>query len=518
MAAVIFFLWFISLATDILGSYEYKAEFLMASFSLWALGSFVDGATSKKTVGKRFSTAFRKMGTTLFGIWIILLIFNLLGWLEPVWSGKINYVLATSMISFAVSFTIRASTIRNKNWRIRSTFYSLGFLVVLVWIFMKVFDLFIDYQDTMIIGGIVLLGLGYIIGASKNTHDYDIFEDKIENITKVMKEIKDAPTAKSEVDMLTRDLVIGEDSNIVIKKGSILVDMEYDLEKVGNVFFGEGGITLSSEHYTHKESFVGICYGTGMDWDSVRMEHQTANDEELEALGLSKEDIIELSNIITRRGKDANDRLSDLKKRMKDTKTEINLPYLKILEGVEGDYVKVGPIEVADFKGKGSRLKIGKMEFTDYPEREVKQRSLGFKIVTTEETKSLYFDGEEAKLESEDMYYHKGHDSIEISKKDNYFKRDNGNPYLKNNDIELSMDNGHCSLISRSKGINMKIDDDNLSIEFKGKRKSQKSRETTTVVREMIKSSFDDIVKDVMEDSYMSFNRLIIQITDEIEW
>jgi len=519
IGAVFFLLWIISLATDILGQYDYKEVFLIISLVLWTLGSFIDGFRAHKGLGKDLSSAFRKAGTTLFGIWIVLLIFGWFDWLGNIWDGKVNYVLGLSLIIIAISFTIRAMTIKNTNWRLRSTFYSLGFLIILSWILMRVFELFVEYQDATILAGIGALAIGYIIGASRKTHDYDIFDDKIEEISKAMKEVKEPPTATGDIKVLEEDLKIGEMSSLKIKKGSIFVDMKRDSERCGNVFFGEGSYSISSDNIDRKENFMGMVYVTGERCPEIEMSYSDAKEKDIDNLGLERDDIKELSNIFVKGGKDSFQRLKDIKLKIVEEgkKTEINLPFIKVLEGIEGDYVKFGPIEVADLKGKGSHIRVGNREFKDkdfVEHRETGPYQYSFNILTTEDTLFLAFSEDETILESKDLKYNRTGDEETIEKGELSFRRMNGMQSLRLGEMEATINEDY---MIRSKGADIRVEGEHITFTIGDRKGELDDKEASEMIKELMRRAMPNLVKDSMEGSRVLFNELIMQVANELE-
>ena len=509
------------MATDVLGKYEYKEEFLMASLAFWVIGSFAAGFRSDKTLGKSLVSSLRKAGTTLFGIWILLLILGWFDWLGPVWGGKVNYMLGLSLILFAVSFTVRAMTIKNTNWRIRSTFYSLGFLIVLSWILMRIFDLFSEYQDATILSGIAALAIGYIIGASKKNYDYDLFDEKIEDISKAMDEVKEPPSASEEVRVLDKEFVYGSTHKIIINKGAAYVEMRRGKENCGNVFFGEGSYNIESDFVDEKGHFMGICHANLKDCDNIELEHRAASDDDLENLGLERDDIKELSNIFVQGGEGSYQRLEDLKIKIKEggKKTEINLPFIKILEGKEGDYVKVGPFEVADVKGKGSSIKIGDRTFVD-KKNDTVEHSLeyedNFRILTTEGSIFIGMSNDNALIESRDLFYQKGENAESISKGDISFKSTADGQRLSSKDLELTI-GSECNLISKANGVEIKVRDAHVTLKIGGERKEFEDKELAEMVSELMRTAAPHVVKDTFEGSTVLLNELIMQVTNELK-
>ncbi|HPR41884.1 MAG TPA: Yip1 family protein [Candidatus Methanofastidiosa archaeon] len=513
-------MWLMALATDILGKYEYKEEFLIIAFALWVFGSFVGGFETRREIRKNLSSAFRKAGTTLFGIWIILLIFNWIGWLGPIWEGKVNFTLGISLITFAISFTVRATTIKNTNWRVRSTFYSLGFLIVLSWILMKVFDIFIKYQDATILVGIAALAVGYIIGASKKTHDYDIFEEKVENISKVMDEVRDVPRAAGPIKVLQKDLILGSIAKLKVRKGAIFVDMERDGEKCGKVFFGEGNYKITSNYFSKKQNFIGMCHAKGNDCSDPNTDHRMATEEDLEGLGLEKDDIMELSNIFVKGEKNSSMKLEDLKIMITKgkKKTEIDLPFFKVLEGVDGDYVKFGSIEIADLKGKGSHIKIGGKEYIDKDNgfESLESYPFAFDILTTEGSTYLGFSDENVLLESSELYYKKKGSDETVKCGDLEFTKADERERLNTDDIEMYINNRYF-LRYMSRKFELSVEDSHISYEFGNKTLEIDDPETSRVIKDVMRQSMPHIVKDLMDDSKVLLNEFIMQVTGELE-
>ncbi|MBN1786709.1 MAG: hypothetical protein JW825_06975 [Candidatus Methanofastidiosa archaeon] len=519
VAVVFFLLWLISVATDVLGRYEYREEYLIASFIMWVLGAFIDGFKDSKGFGKNLSRSFRKAGAALFGIWILVLIFSFLGWLGELWDGKVNYPLALSLISFAVSFTIKASTIKNKNWRIRSTLYSLGLLIILSWILMKVFELFIEYQDATILVGIGVMALGYLIGASSRTHDYDYFEEKIEKMSKVMEEVEDIPTASGDLKVLSHGINVGSDLTAEIKRGAIFVDMAVGGERKGNVFFGEGSYKITTEVFELNKGFMGLCYSTGGLWQKIELGAESANDADMEKLGLEEDDIRELSNIFVQEGENSLKRLRDLKARIKGKKTQIDLPFMKIIEGAEGDYVKIGPIEVADLKDGRSSVRIGDREFSDKGEGPIDSPTKNdyyFKILSTDGTDIIKIKGDIKTLKSKGLEVRIENENIDVSKGDVHLKKDGSKRILQTNDINLSIDQSY-SLSSRSKSIFIEIIGNEISYRYKEKSRALDDRDVASGIKKLFEKSFGNIAREAFEGSKVPFNELIIQIIQELE-
>ena len=520
-AGVVFFLlWALSLVSDVLGSYEYKLQFLFIMFALWAIGSFIDGFREAYPIDKQISTAFRKLGTTLFGVWILLLFFDLLGWLEPWWDQYIIYALALSIISVSVGFAVRAMKTRRGYWQARSTLYGLGIVIVVLWGIFKLLGLYPDYQDTMLISGIIAFAVGYVSGVFTKTQDFDFIEEKIYHITDSMREVTTRRLDVAEdVKVIEDDFVVGGRMPLTIEEGTICVDVLDDDTMVGTVYFGQGSYEVPMGRQRENVPFMGYCYCYGREWPSVAATQfaTAATASDFERIGLNKEEVRELARILATNKDASAEEIEQLRTRLEERGNRISLPFIKVFEGEEGEYVKFGPIEVMDRKGKQARVRIGAREFVDKecPALELPE-GVEVSILTTEGTTVIreYDDKTVANGPTRDISIGKNNVSIKLG--DVSYVLNDKKEHLQMPKHEIMMRKERRALV-RTPDFKMTIRGDMVSADRKAKHIHSTNKEQAERLYEMVRAHMPYIDKGAMKGSTDPFGHLVSQLTDDLE-
>ncbi len=521
IALVFFVLWLVSLATNVLGRYEYKETFLFAAFSFWVLGSFVDGLTKRRYAKRRISVSLRKGGTTLFGIWVLLLIFEVLGWLGAWWEGYSIYALWLSLLCFSSSVIINSIAKKRGYWQIRSIFYTTGMIIVIVWAALKYTGSYVDSQDAILIGGIALLAIGFVIGASKKEDDFEFFVDVKKEISEKMREVPDLTETAENVMALDESVKIGQDPSVTIKKGALSVDIYEDERRIGTVYFGEGSYKVATEIYTFEEPFMGYCYSHGAKWEKYAPKKQAVKAEQkhFDAIGLTKEDIKELAIILSTNDSSAHERIDDVKARLKSRNTEITLPFMKIIESKEGEYVKIGPLEVVDLHDKGSRIRFKGKEFVErngYEKDKDMPSDLVFKIFTTDGTTTIVTNNGNTHLSTEEGTITVENDLLEFNIKSIKYIKMPSMQRLEAPNLDI--------IVRKEKKVSVKIDDfklkvqdDAISMDHKGRHIHTSNVEQADTLKEIVAAHVPYIIKDVLNESSIAQNQLMMQLIEELD-
>lgn len=397
IGGIFFFLWIISLCSNVLGSYEYKKEFLLISLTLWALDAFIESYRKRTlTEGKRIARGLRKVGSMSLGFWILLLILNALGWLEQWWDQYIIYALWTALVFLCVGFMLNALFSRGHAWKVRSSMYSAGGIILLFWVVLRYQGLYTSSQDMVIVAGIALISGGFLIGASKKEYDYPFIDEAYAEIQEEMVEIPVFETSDF-VHVLTGESKIGNDASVTINTGSLFVDIFKDAKQVGTVYFGECSYAIRTAVHAITGQATGMVYGHGTEWNEALYGQgsRRADQEDFARFGLTEHDIKELGLIFVSNDPHAAEKFEDIIQRITETGTKVSLPFIKVFESAEGDYVKVGPIQVTDLKGKGSKVRIGNRTFVDPKDAvplEEEHEGIAIKIKTPDNTISIIID------------------------------------------------------------------------------------------------------------------------------
>jgi hypothetical protein len=521
-AGVVFFLlWVLSLVSDVLGSYEYKVQFLLIMFVLWAIGSFIDGFREHFAAYKKASTSFRKLGTTFFGIWILLLIFDLFGWLDPWWDPYIIYALALAIISVSIGFSIRAMMTRSGYWQARSTLYGIGIIIVILWGLFKLLGLYTAYQDTILISGIVAFAVGYISGVFTKSQDFDFLEEKIEHITDSMREVTTRRLdVADDVKVLEDGFTIEGRMPVTLEEGTISVDVLDDENVVGTVYFGQGSYDVPLGRQTDSVPFMGYCYCYGTEWPRVVTTQfaTSATPSDFERIGLSKEEVRELARILATNKDATAEEIERLRERLQQRGNRISLPFIKVFEGEEGEYVKFGPIEVVDQKGKRSRVRIGSREFVDKEGPDVEMpEGVEISILTTEGTTVISQEDDETKATGPSRDISIDKDAISIKLNDMTYVLSDKKEHLQLHDYEIMTRKEKRALV-RTPDFKMTIRGDMVAADQKAKHVHVTNKDQAERLYEMVRAHFPYINKDAMRGSTKSFDHLVDQLSEEFEW
>jgi hypothetical protein len=361
-AAILFLaLWFIAQVTDLLGDYEYPAYFLGGTLLFFLLSSVFDAAKYKVTVKK----IMYSIGKVTFLFWLFIEIgchFDWAGFDTELTLGSWSWTWCEYSTYFIVAFfaSLLVGYAAEKHKRgLRTVLYGIGFVGILFWIFAALFDLFPEYQSLVLVGSIIVVAAGYVAGVFEEERKFQWVHDvDVEDFEEVAE-----PKVKEEAQVLESDLEITKGKNkLTIDGGSIFVPIANGKE-MGGVFFGQGSYVLDIGLKKYINVFQGITSLTGSKWKKIRddMRLRTSEEKDLDEIGLKKEEIFDLARVQIKERE-----WKKIGKRLKETITEVDMPFIKVRETEGGGYVKVGPIEVVGSGDEGKeRVKIGPFTFRE---------------------------------------------------------------------------------------------------------------------------------------------------------
>ncbi|MHC1605036.1 MAG: hypothetical protein ACXQTP_03595 [Candidatus Methanofastidiosia archaeon] len=516
---IFFVLWLISLVSDVLGQYEYKKEFLILAVAFWTASSFVDRLRKRRSISKKVTAAFRKSGTTLFGLWIFLYILKLLGWLETWWDTYLIYILGISILMLVTSLIVKASTSRRSHWQLRSSLYTIGGLILFVWVVLRLQGAYVENQDTIFVISLACIAVGFLIGAYKKEYDYDFITEKIEEFKEEWIDVTDKHNVSEDVKVLTDNIFVGNNASVNIKKGALCVDVFKNDKQSGTVYFGEGSYHIETPIHTFDKEYMGLCYGHGKEWKHVsqKKDTQRASEEDFKRFGLSAEDVKELTLIFSSESPDATEKFEDLLAKLKTSKTEISLPFFKVLECEEGDYVKIGPIQVADIRGNHSRVRIGGKEYVDSktgaPSGE-EPEGIAFKIRTVDETVALSIEEDTLSVYGKDM-------TIEIDDTDALveangikYEKDAKRERLETPDVNITLKKSKLNI--RTDKFELTINDNMVSMRNKDRHVERSDKQLAKIFEERVRAQMPHIADDAIQNSRNSLDELISQLSENL--
>ena len=515
---VFFILWMISHFVDILGRYEYEREFLILAIAFWAIGGLVSGARKKGGMNRKVKSGLRKCAGTLAGLWVLLLIFDALDLVGGPWGTQKHYVLIAGLVALSASFAVQAFERKKNMWQVRSSCYSIGGAVLVSWLVLAILNLYESQLDTLLVSGVVLIAIGYVLGVSRHAHDFLFSSEAIEGISEEMDEIPKRNAGN--VRILKENITLERKATMSFDAGDAYVEVDGGNSFKALVFFGKGSYSLLTGMKRYEEEFMGICSLTGTDVISTTPSFMSKNasDSDCEELGLTCKEIRELAMIQVFGSEDAIESLEDLKMRVKRDGTKVDLKFIKVHEGSEGDYVKVGPIEIADMHDKNTRIKIWGREFAEKGtlESEMSPVGISYKILTTEGTTHLTTTNDKAMLRKEGICVEiKGEDtSIVEGKCEILFtghKKKISCPLY-----ELSLRMGKRAYL-KGKGIKLSIREGVVSADYGENHVDETDETVSSHVMDEINNRSMDIAIESLTGETSAFDRLVLSLVDTLE-
>ena len=380
IAALFLILWFISAVTDLIGQYEYEVEFLQLAVGFYLLSRIPTAFRERYTARKKIQKFFYNLGWPLVGLWVGFRIFRWIGWFGPMEiEVNIDYFLVAGIILLLIGYAVKSSRQKARYWAARSVFITIGLVGIFFWILIKVFNIFPEYADLVMVAGIVAIGIGFILGGFRKPPAFlvDIEEEEYPE-----------PAITEDVYVTEKDVTINRDrTRVKLNTGSLFVPITAGKE-TGAIFFGEGSYQVDAQVKTYQDVYRGVTLVSGSDWDSVRKDVKIApaNDEAFENIGLEKEEVLEIARLQIK-GK-----LTDeLRRKLKST--SVDLPFIKVRETPHGGYVKVGPIEVEEEREE-EHVRIGPWYFKSSGKRHALTRhGLFIQIRSKDEDITIFCNG-----------------------------------------------------------------------------------------------------------------------------
>jgi len=478
IAVVFLALWFITQVTDLLGKYEYPEYFLGFVFLFFLASSILESA--------KYKVFFKKMAygiaKSTFLIWLFIKIGDHFDWTGfEYWSQYPDYFIIAFFASILIGYTI------GKHRRgARTAFYGIGFLGIVFWIFAKIFNLVPEYQTLIFFGSIAAVGIGYIVGIFEEERKLRwIYE--AEDFEKI-----EEPKIKEEARVLKSDLEIKKDNTkINIEEGSIFVPVANGKE-IGGVFFGQGSYSVDAKVKKYINVFQGITVLTGNKWKNVKKSLRDAEEKDFESMGLKKDEVFDLARIQIEEKE-----WKKIRKRFEKTVSSIDMPFIKVRETEAGDYVKVGPIEVIDVEGKGSRVKFGPFKVGESMEWEEQALyDISAKIRTKNKEISLKIKGDKTILKEDDRMVISKPNKVIIEDGDVSLKITENKRILKSEELSIFESEGKTVLKTPDVKV---ILNDELTIKKDGETHVLKNAK----IKQEIKNKLDDLIRDILDKKEM---------------
>ncbi|MEA1993018.1 MAG: hypothetical protein U9N35_01285 [Euryarchaeota archaeon] len=484
IALVFLVFWFITQTTDVFGEYEYSKEFLGLVFLFFLADSVFDAAKYRVKL-KKVAYGVAKAA---FLSWLFIETGEHFDWVGfDYWSQYSDYFIIGFFASILIGYTI------GKNRRgIRTVFYGAGFIGIAFWIFTRILDLLPEYQTLILVGSIGAVALGYIVGVFEEERKFRWFHDTEFETTEEAGE----PRIREEPRVLKSDIEIKRGKNkISIDKNSIFVPIANG-EEMGGVFFGQGSYVVDADLKKYINVFQGMTSLTGSEWSRIKkkMKLRTAEEKDFETLGLKKNEIFDLARIQIEEKE-----WKKIRKKFKKTVTNVELPFIKVRESEDGDYVKVGPIEVIDREGKGSRVKLGPFKFVEGSDTEWEEQRLydiAAKIRTKNKEISLTMKNDRTVLEEEDRTVITNPDKVIVKDGDLKLTIKDGKRTLRSDNLYvLEKEN---KIIMKANGTKIILNED-LKIVKDGKTKVIKNPK----VHQEIRDTIDALIQDALDRKEM---------------
>ena len=480
IAALFLILWLVTVFTDFLGRFEYEVEFLQLAVGFHVLSRIPTAFRKRYSTGKKFQKFFTNIGWPLVGLWIAFKIFRWIGWFGEMEIGiPIDYLLLAGAICLLIGYAAKSFRYRAGFWALQSISYTIGGVSIFFWILIKVFDIFQDYADYAMVIGIVAIGLGFILGGLKKPPVFYIETEEEEE-----------PEIGEDVYVTSEDVSIVQGSATVkITKGSLFVPLLKE-EEIGGIYFGEGSYSVDAKVKNYQDVYRGLTLISGGEWDSVKAACLNPADEKaFEDIGLTREEVLEIARL------QVEGRFTDeLRRKLK--KTQIDLPFIKVRESAEGQYVKVGPLEVAEKPG-GEHVRFGPWEYKEakYRGYRFEKEGLLIQIRSKDEDITITTDGK--------TVFTKGdlrvvvNDKVKVTGHDVDFVMDEEKKVLRSGRIKLICKEE--KRILQSPGFQLSIGEDSGRIKKNGKSKVIKDEHTLREIRTELDAVTDELIKDVLD-------------------
>lgn len=522
LGTIFFILWLLSLATDVLGDYEYQKEFLLTALVLWTVHEGVTSYLKKrKSPPRAAAAALRGMGLRVFGFWVLLLIIKALGGLEGWWDTRTTYALWTAVLLVGASFLVTAATARTPLWRVRSTLYVLGGTTLFLWAVFRYAGMYSSYHDEVFVVGIACIALGFLVGASRKEYDILLLDDVYREIEEQMVEVPTYETSE-HVHALTEDVRIGNDARIVVHAGALFVDVFKNAQRRGTVYFGEGTYTLTTSLYTVQETVTGLYYGHGTEWEEALygQASRRAEHADYERYGLSDADIKELGIIYASNDPKAAEKFEDIATRIRESGKRVTMPFINVIEGTEGDYVRVGPIQITDMKGKGTRVRIGSRVFAERGEDKEEEPSepagIAVRIRSPSDNLVVTMNSEGVTASGSTLYYAVTPTAETIEQGTVKYAWDGKKRLLESPFADIVIKADKASF--KTEGFKATVRGDYVSASKAERHMEVSSAALANAVSRKIAGHFTPIAKDAFSGRGDTAQRLVERLSSELEW
>jgi hypothetical protein len=383
IAAFFLILWFITAVTDLLGKYEYEMEFLLLAVVFYLLSRVPTAFRRRYSTGKKIEKCFTNVGWPLIGLWIGFNIFRWIGWFGPMEIGTqdivvdIDYFLAFGILLVLVGYAAKSLHRKAGYWALRSILFAVGGVSLLLWILIKLFDIFVQYTDVALVVGLVAIGAGYILGGLRKppTFFVGIDEDDVE------------PEVSEDISVTEEDITIARGkTKVKISKGSLFIPIIAEKE-IGGIYFGEGSYQVDAKVKVYSDVYRGVTLVSGAEWSAAKKGQRMspADEKAFDDIGLKREEVLELAQLQMKGGL-----TNEVRKRLK--RTSVNLPFIKIRETPHGEYVKVGPLEFEETADR-EHVRFGPWEFSESGRQRFTRKGLFIQIRSRDEDIAIASNG-----------------------------------------------------------------------------------------------------------------------------
>ncbi|MBU7033802.1 MAG: hypothetical protein HXS49_01350 [Theionarchaea archaeon] len=496
IAAVFVILWLVAAVTDILGTYEYEVEFLQVAVGFHLLSRIPPAFKSRYSTGKKVQKFFTNLGWPLAGLWIGFKILRWIGWFGAMEVGfNIDYFLAAGIIMLLMGYAVKALRHKAGYWAARSVLLAIGGVSFLLWILIKIFDIFQPWEDYALVVGIIAIGLGYILGGLKRPPTFFVeIEDE-----------EDAePEIKEEICTLQEDLTISRNkATVKLNKGSLYIPVVTGDKEIGGIYFGEGSYAVDALLKVYKDVYRGVTVVTGREWQSVKAEQLTvpAGEDAFEDIGLKKEEVLEIARV------QLYGKLSDeVKRRLK--RTHVDLPFIKVRETPHGEYVKVGPIEVTETPER-EQVRIGPWQVKDsYARaRRFAGRGLYIQIRSKDEDITINTNGKTVLVRGEMQVT--VNDKLTVKGENLDLVVDETRKILYSGKVKLICKEN--KRILHSAGFELIVREESGRIVRNGQITSIKDQKTLKEIRNEIDAAADELIKEVLDQGELKKLDILIK-------
>jgi hypothetical protein len=484
IAAVFLILWFISAVTNVLGRYEYEVEFLQIAVGFYLLSRVPTAFRRRYTAGRKVQKFFTNVGWPLIGLWIAFKIFRWIGWFGAMdIEVEIDYLLVAGIVFLLIGYAVKSMRHKAGYWAARSVLFAIGGAAIFFWILIKVFSIFPEYADYALAASIAAIGLGFILGGLRRPPAFFV---------EIGEEAEEPPEVTEEVRVTEEDVSIGRNgTQVKIEKGSLFVPIITGKGKeIGGIYFGEGSYSVDAKIKNYQGTYRGLTVVSGREWDEVLADQKFtgADEDAFENIGLKREEVLEIARLQVK-GKVTDE------VRRKLRRVQVDLPFVKVRETPDGEYVKVGPIEVDEIGGK-EHVRVGPWEFRESGHRHrLAARGLIIQIRSKDEDITISTDGKTV-LTKGDM---------QITVNDRVTVRDETTDLVMDENRKV-LHSGRIKLICKenkrilnSDGFELFIRENSGTIKRNGKSTVIKDEKTLEEIRAEIDSVADELIKEVLD-------------------